>query len=143
MPSLICAKFSERIRPEKLVLSSPDSVVCARRYVFKLLYLKDFFVTDVKTNVNGSGNVLLTYLPYALLAAILAIIGLYAVFVTGPAMRAAARENVARAIADEDHQFCEKFARRSGEAFAACSRELSVVRQRQTDRDNAVAQGIL
>ena len=100
-------------------------------------------MTDVKTNVNGSGNVLLTYLPYALLAAILAIIGLYAVFVTGPAMRAVARENVARAIADEDHQFCEMFAMRSGEAFAACSRELSIVRQRQIDRDNAAAQGIL
>jgi len=124
-------------------LSSPDNVVGADRFVFQLHYLKDFFVTDVKTSVNGSGNVLLTYLPYALLAAILAIAGLYAVFVTGPAMRAVARGNVARAIADEDHQFCDKFAMRSGEAFAACSRELSVVRQRQTDRDNAVAQGIL
>lgn len=100
-------------------------------------------MTDVKTSVNGSGNVLLTYLPYALLAAILAIAGLYAVFVTGPAMRAVAQENVARAIEDEDHQFCERFAMRSGEAFGACSRELSIVRQRQTDRDNAVAQGIL
>jgi hypothetical protein len=51
---------------------------------------------------------------------------------------------VERAIVDEDRQFCEKFGMRSGsDAFTACGKELSVVRQKQADRDSAAAQGIL
>jgi hypothetical protein len=34
------------------------------------------------------------------------------------------------------------FGARSGDAFAACSRALAAVRQKQTDRDNAAALGI-
>jgi hypothetical protein len=51
---------------------------------------------------------------------------------------------VERAIADENRQFCEKFGMRSGsDAFTASGKELSVVRQKQADRDSAAAQGIL
>jgi phosphotransferase system glucose/maltose/N-acetylglucosamine-specific IIC component len=101
-------------------------------------------MTGIKTNTRGSGNVPLRSLAYALLVAILVAFGLHTVFIAGPAMRAAAHESVVRAVADEDHQFCEMFGMRSGtDAFAACSRELSIVRQRQVDRDNAAAQGIL
>ncbi|HLG83900.1 MAG TPA: hypothetical protein VKY22_23045 [Bradyrhizobium sp.] len=101
-------------------------------------------MTDIRTSTRGSGHVPLRLLAYALLIAILVAFGLHAFVVTGPAIRAAAHEEVVRAIADEDHQFCERFGMRSGtDAFAACSRELSIVRQKQVDRDSAAAQGIL
>jgi hypothetical protein len=101
-------------------------------------------MTEIKTNMHDSGHVPLRSLAYGLLAAILAAFGLHAVFIAGPAMRATAHEEAVRAVADEDHRFCDMFGMRSGtEAFAACSRELSIVRQRQVDRDNAAAQGIL
>lgn len=101
-------------------------------------------MTEIKTETRGSGNVPLRSLAYAAVAAVLVAVGLHAVFISGPAMRTAAHETIVRAIADEDHQFCERFGMRSGtDTFAACSRELSIVRQRQIDRDNAAAQGIL
>jgi len=99
---------------------------------------------ETRITTRGSGNEPLRSLAYALLVVVLVAFGLYAVFIAGPAMRAAAHEQVVRAVADEDRQFCERFGMRSGtDAFAACSRELSIVRQRQLDRDNAAAQGIL
>ena len=59
-------------------------------------------------------------------------------------MRAAAHEYLERMIEDEDRQFCGTFGMRSGSAaFTACSRELAIIRQKQVDRDNAAAQGIL
>ena len=101
-------------------------------------------MTEIKTNTHGRANVPLRSLAYALLVAILVAFGLHAVFIAGPAMRATAQEEVVRAVADEDHRFCEMFGMRSGtDAFAACSRELSIVRQGQVDRDHAAAQGIL
>lgn len=101
-------------------------------------------MTEIRTNTRGSGNAPLRSLAYALLVAVLVALGLHAVFIVGPAMRAAAHEQVVRVVADEDRQFCERFGMGSGtDAFAACSRELSIVRQRQVDRDNAAAQGIL
>ncbi len=101
-------------------------------------------MTEIRTNARGSGNVSLRSLAYAAVTAILAAFGLYAAFVVGPAMRVAAHESTVRAVADEDYQFCGMFGVRSGtDAFVACSRELSIVRQRQVDRDNAAAQGIL
>ena len=61
-----------------------------------------------------------------------------------PAMRMAAQEQRERAIADEDRQSCAMFGMRSDSAaFAACSRELAIIRQKQVERDNAAAQGIL
>jgi|SRR6516164_2434820 hypothetical protein len=101
-------------------------------------------MTEIRTNTRGSGNVPLRSLAYAAVTAILVAFGLHTVFVAGAAMRAAAHESIVRAVADEDHQFCERFGMRSGtDAFAACSRELSIVRQKQVDRDNAAAEGIL
>lgn len=100
-------------------------------------------MTEIKSDAPGSGAPLRT-LACALLAAVLLAFGLHAVFITGPAMRAAAHETVVRAVADEDRQFCDMFGMRAGtDAFAACSRELSLVRQKQVDRDNAAAEGIL
>ena len=84
------------------------------------------------------------FLKAASVAAILVAFGLHSVFIAGPALRAAAHEQLEQAIADEDRQFCERFGMRSStDAFTACSQELSTVRQRQVNRDNAAAQGIL
>jgi hypothetical protein len=70
--------------------------------------------------------------------------GLTAAFVTGPAMRVAAQQQLAQTIADENRAFCEKFGMQVGSSeFAACSQELAIVRQKQTDRDNEAAQSIL
>jgi phosphotransferase system glucose/maltose/N-acetylglucosamine-specific IIC component len=100
-------------------------------------------MTD-QNQLAGSANLRLRSLAYALFVAALVAFGLHAVVIAGPAMRTAAHEQVVRAVADEDHQFCERFGMRAGtDAFAACSRELSIVRQRQVDRDNAAANGIL
>ena len=103
-------------------------------------------MTEINAKAHGSGRVPLGSrgYAYALLVAVLAAFGMHAVFVDGPAMRAAAHDDVLRTIADEDHQFCEMFGMRFGtDAFAACSRELSIVRQRQVDRDSTTAAGIL
>ena len=81
---------------------------------------------------------------YSLLLAALVAFGLYALFISGPAMRHAAHEYLVRTIADEDRQFCETFGFRAvSAAFTACSGELAIIRQKQVDRDNAAAQGIL
>jgi hypothetical protein len=101
-------------------------------------------MTDIKSNSPDLANVPVRTIASGLAVAILAAWGLYAVFIAGPAMRAAAHESVERAIADENRQFCEKFGMRSGgDAFTACGKELSVVRQRQAERDSAAAQGML
>ena len=59
-------------------------------------------------------------------------------------MRAAAKEQLEQTIADEDRRVCETFGVHSGSAaFAACSSELAIIRQKQVDRDSAADQGIL
>lgn len=76
-------------------------------------------------------------LAFALLVAVLLAVGLYTAFVTGPAMRAVAQENLDRTLADENRAFCEKFGMRVGTSeFAACSQELTVIRKTQADRDS-------
>ncbi|OKO67701.1 hypothetical protein [Bradyrhizobium sp. NAS96.2] len=101
-------------------------------------------MTEIDSGAHGSTAVRLRSLAYALLVAILAASGLYAAFIAGPAMRAAAHDDVVRAVAEEDRRFCGMFGLGAGtDAFAACSRELSIVRQRQVARDNAAAQGLL
>ncbi|WP_338831233.1 hypothetical protein [Bradyrhizobium sp. 27S5] len=101
-------------------------------------------MAEAKTNTPDSERLPLPALGYPLLLAVLAACGLYAVFISGPAMRIAAQEQRERAIADEDRQSCEMFGMRSDNAaFAACSRQLAIIRQKQVDRDNAAAQGIL
>jgi hypothetical protein len=99
---------------------------------------------DIKAGSRGSGDISSRSPAYAVLAVVLGCFGLYAALVAGPATRATTHESVMQAVVEEDHRFCEMFGMRSGtDAFAACSRELSIVRQRQLDRDNAAAQGIL
>ena len=101
-------------------------------------------MAEIKTNSPDLANVPLRTIASGLAVAVLVAWGLHAVFIAGPAMRAAAHEYVERTIADEDRQFCEKFGMRSGtDAFTACGKELSIVRQKQADRDSAAAQGIL
>lgn len=99
---------------------------------------------DTRPYARSSGAMPLGSLAYALLLAVLVAFGLHAAFIAGPAMRAAAQDDLARTIAREDRQVCETFGMRFGtDAFVACSRELSNVRQRQLDRDTAAAEGIL
>jgi hypothetical protein len=101
-------------------------------------------MTEIKTASSGFADVPLPTIASALVAAVLVAWGLHSVFIAGPAMRAVAHESMERAVADENRQFCEKFGMRAGsDAFAACGKKLSVVRQRQTERDSAAAQGIL
>ena len=101
-------------------------------------------MTEIKAESLGFANLPLRTRLSALAVAILVAWGLHSVFIAGPAMRAAAHESVQRSIADEDRQFCEKFGMHAGtDAFTACGRELSIVRQKQADRDSAAAQGIL
>lgn len=101
-------------------------------------------MTEINSRAHGLTAVPLRSLAYAVLAAALTAFGLYAIFFAGPAMRAASHDNVVRMVAEEDRQFCGMFGMGAGtDTFAACSRELSTVRQRQVDRDNAAAQGLL
>lgn len=99
------------------------------------------------TMANGSAaaaaRASMPALGYLLLLAVLLLFGLYALFFAGPAMRAAASEQLVRTLADENREICEMFGARSGDAFAACSRALADVRHKQTARDNAAALGIL
>ncbi len=75
--------------------------------------------------------------PFAILIVILMALGLYAIFVTGPAMRAVAQENLDRTLADENRAFCAKFGMGVGTSeFVACSQELTVIRKNQADRDS-------
>jgi hypothetical protein len=80
----------------------------------------------------------------SLLIATMGACGLYAVFVTGPDMRAAAQKQLAQTTLNENLAFCEKFGMRVGSSeFALCSQELTIVRQKQAERDSAASQGIL
>jgi hypothetical protein len=66
--------------------------------------------------------------------------GLYAAFISAPAIRAAAKEQLDRAIAEENRSFCEKFGMRAGTSeFTVCSQDLAIIRQKQTDRDSETA----
>lgn len=95
------------------------------------------------TNASAAGWVQIPAAGYLLLLAVLLLAGLYALVVSGPAMRAAASERLGKALAEVNREVCEMLGVRSGDAFAACSRALAAVRQKQTDRDNAAAMGIL
>jgi hypothetical protein len=109
-----------------------------------LIAQERFFMAEAKINAPSPVRFPLPGLGYSLLVAVLLAGGLHALFISGPAMRAAAHEQVERAIADEDRSFCEMFGMHSGTTeFAACGRQLAIIRQKQFDRDNAAAQGIL
>ena len=82
-------------------------------------------------------------LAAALVLAVVTALGVHA-FVSAPVIREAAQAELARVIADEDRDVCGQFGLRPGtNAFVACSRELANVRQKQSDRDQAAAAGIL
>ena len=101
-------------------------------------------MTEAKTGTPSSARVQLPAFGYWLLLAVLTAFGLHALFFSGPAMRAAAQEQLDRTIATEDREFCEMFGMRSGSAtFTTCSNELAIIRKKQVDRDSAAAQGIL
>jgi hypothetical protein len=101
-------------------------------------------MAEARTNSRTRSDVPRVGLAYALLMAVVVAYGLHALFISGPAMRAAAEERIERAIADEDRDVCGSFGLRPDTAqFVACSRELAIVRQRQADRDSAASQGIL
>jgi hypothetical protein len=91
-----------------------------------------------KLSLGSTANPLTeSHLPFALMIAVLFAFGLYAVFVTGPAMRAVAQADLDRTLADENQAFCEKFGMRAGSSeFVACSQELTVIRKKQADRAN-------
>jgi hypothetical protein len=70
--------------------------------------------------------------------------GLYRAYGVGLEMRAIAQEQLEQTVADEDHGFCEKFGMRAGTSeYVACCRELSIIRQKQTERDRSAAAGLL
>lgn len=80
-------------------------------------------------------------LYFVLIAALMAC-GLLAAFIEGPTMRASAQEQRDREISAENLRFCEKFGMRSGTSeFLVCTRELAILRQRQTERDHAAELG--
>jgi hypothetical protein len=82
-------------------------------------------------------------LVYWLILAAMAF-GLYEATEVGRTMRAAAQDQVERTVATEDRAFCDRFGMRPGDNdYADCCRQLSIIRRNQTDRDNAVGQGLL
>lgn len=97
-----------------------------------------------ETNSRTADELPRPWLAYAVLLAVVTAYGLHALFISGPAMRAAAQAQLEQIIADEDRDVCGSFGMRPGtREFVACSRELANVRKRQCDRDTAAAQGIL
>lgn len=100
-------------------------------------------MTMANRNASAVARDSMPALGYSLLLAVLLLLGLYALVIAGPAMRATASEQLERTLVDENREICGMFGARSGDAFAACSRALASVRQKQTDRDNAAALGIL
>jgi len=78
------------------------------------------------------------------LIVVLLAFGVYATFVAAPAMHANAKIQLDREIAAENLAFCEKFGMHPDTSdFSVCSQQLAIVRQKQTDRDNAAALGVL
>jgi len=119
-----------------------STLVGANGIAFPDRLRKGYFMTTTNTNASAARDQMPAF-GYLLLLAVLLLFGLYALVVSGPAMHVAASEQLDRTLADENREVCAMFGARSGDAFAACSRALATVRQKQTDRDNAAAQGIL
>ncbi|MCP3470587.1 hypothetical protein NLM33_09670 [Bradyrhizobium sp. CCGUVB1N3] len=105
-------------------------------------------MTDVRTkgrsNPTTANALPRPTLAYVALLAVAIAYGLHALFISGPAMREAAQAQLEQIIADEDRDVCGQFGIRPGTSqFATCSNELAIVRQKQSDRDRAAAEGIL
>lgn len=100
-------------------------------------------MADAKSNSRTGNDTPRPARAYALLLAVAVAYGLHALLISGPAMHAAAREQLERLVAEEDRDVCGGFGMRPGTPqFVDCSRELAIVRQRQADRDSAAALGI-
>ena len=81
-------------------------------------------MTEARANSHPSPRkVSRTVLGYVLFATAFLAVGLYILFISGPAMHAAARERLAQTIAEEDRSFCEQFGARSGSAGFARAAE--------------------
>jgi hypothetical protein len=71
-------------------------------------------------------------------------LALYKSYNVGRDMRAIAQERFDQAIASEDRNFCEKFGLPTGTSrYLSCCQELSIIRQRQRDRDFQASSGLL
>jgi len=80
----------------------------------------------------------------AIVMAAVVAYGLHALLMSGPAMQADARAQLARTIAEEDRYVCGQFGIQPNTALSiVCSRELANVRRKQIDRDRAEAAGLL
>lgn len=70
--------------------------------------------------------------------------GLYNAYKVGRDMHAITLEQVEQAVANEDHAFCARFGMQAGTSeFVACCHELSIIRQKQTDRDRSASPSLL
>ena len=99
-------------------------------------------MTDV--NANAIDSSVGSRLLFSLFIVVLLSFGAYATFVSAPATRANAKIQLDREIAAENLAFCEKFGIRADTSdFSVCSQQLSIVRQKQADRDSAAAAGLL
>jgi hypothetical protein len=110
-------------------------------------FIREDFMTEARTkdrpSLYAADDTQRIGIGVALVLAVAAALGVHTL-VSAPAIREAAQAELARVIADEDRDVCSQFGFRPGtSAFAACSRELANVRQKQSDRDQAAAAGIL
>jgi hypothetical protein len=109
--------------------------------------MREHFMTEARTKVRSSQHTAddkqRLGIAAALVLAFAAALGIHTL-VSAPAMRDAMQTELARVIADEDRDVCGQFGLRPGTSgFVTCSRELATVRQKQSDRDQAAAAGIL
>jgi hypothetical protein len=110
-------------------------------------FVQEDFMTEAKSRARPSQHpaedVQHPGIAAALLLAVVTAFGLHTL-VSAPAIRGAAEAELAQVIAAEDRDVCGQFGLRPGTtSFAACSRELANVRRKQSDRDQATAEGIL
>jgi hypothetical protein len=141
----MCAKFSKRSASFKDYSADAFGRTCFRiaQVLFFLISSERIFMAKTTTDAGPARLQRPALVGYSLLLAVLISFGLYALFISGPAMRQAGHEYLVRIIAEENRQFCETFGIRSASAaFTACSGELAIIRQKQVDRDKAAAQGV-
>ncbi len=100
-------------------------------------------MAKAKIGFGVADNIMAARLAFWLILAAMAF-GLYEATAVGRTMRAMAQEQTERTLAAEDRAFCEKFSMRPGaNDYSDCCRELAIIRRKQTDRDNAIRQGLL
>ncbi|QAU46542.1 hypothetical protein EAS56_34515 [Bradyrhizobium guangzhouense] len=109
--------------------------------------MREDFMTEARTKARSpehtADDTQRLGIAAALVLAVVAALGVHALL-SAPTIQEDAQAELARVIADEDRDVCGQFGLRPGtNAFAACSRELANVRQKQSERDQAAAAGIL